>query len=74
MELKLEKVQEWLRKEAEEIDGKIFKIEIKRKKLIENTDISSLNKINQFNIEIRELQAIQNKLYELIGRSERELI
>jgi hypothetical protein len=61
-------VDKWLRNEAENIKKESEKIEIKIKKLMKNEDLSSLDKINQYNIQLKELNSAINKLYEMIGR------
>lgn len=66
--MKKESIEKWLRKEIEKLDNKKIYINKEIKKIIKNEDINSLNKINQYNIELRELNAVQNKLYEMIDR------
>lgn len=61
-------IDTWLRTEAEEIGKEIDKISKKIKKLTQNDNITSLDKINQYIIQIREHRAAQVKLYEMIGR------
>ncbi|APR02307.1 hypothetical protein EXM90_19165 [Clostridium botulinum] len=61
-------IDKWLRTEAENLEIKKEKICNKIKKIMKNEDISSLDKMNQYNVQLRELQSAQTKLYEMIGR------
>lgn len=35
---------------------------------MKSEDMNSLDKVNQYNIQLKELKASQNKLYEMIGK------
>lgn len=61
-------VKNWLRKEAEDIQKDIDKVEKKIRKIIKSEDLNSLDKINQYNIQRNELKSAMLKLYEMIGR------
>jgi len=58
-------IDTWLRKEAGEIAIKADKIE---KKMIQEINKRNFDKINELNIQKRELNAQEIKLYEMIGR------
>ena len=58
-------IDTWLRKEAGEIAIKADKIE---KKIIQEINKRNFDKINELNIQKRELNAQEIKLYEMIGR------
>jgi len=58
-------IDTWLRKEAGELAIKADKIE---KKIIQEINKRNFDKINELNIQKRELNAQEIKLYEMIGR------
>ena len=58
-------IDTWLRKEAGELAIKADKIE---KKIIQEINKRNYDKINELNIQKRELNAQEIKLYEMIGR------
>ena len=58
-------IDTWLRKEAEELAIRADKIE---KKMIQETNKGNFDNINELNIQKRELNAQEIKLYEMIGR------
>jgi CRISPR/Cas system-associated protein Csm6 len=66
--MKKESIDNWLRNEAERLGKERDKIEAKIKKIMKAEDMSSLDKVNQYNIQLKELKASQSKLYEMIGR------
>lgn len=66
--MKKENIDTWLRNEAEKLEKAREKIELKIKKIMKNEDMSYLDKVNQYHIQLRELEASQGKLYEMIGR------
>ncbi|MBY6842871.1 hypothetical protein [Clostridium botulinum] len=66
--MKKKNIDTWLRNEAEKLEREKEKIEAKIKRIMKNEDMSSLDKVNQYHIQLRELKASQNKMYEMIGR------
>ena len=61
----MKNIDTWLRKEAEELAVRADKIE---KKMIQEINKRNFDKINELNIQKRELKAQEHKLYEMIGR------
>lgn len=63
-----ENVAKWLKAETENIGKEIEKATNKIKELMQDEDIDSLDKINQYNLYLKKLKSAQFKLYEMIGR------
>ena len=68
-----EVVQNWLRIEAEEMGIKIEKIDKSIIKTMKGLNISPIDRLNQLNITRDKFLAQQSKLYEMIGKIDREL-
>lgn len=71
--MKKEIVSKWLRTETEKLEKDIQKIDKNIIKLMEEANVGSLDKLNQLNIKRKETLAQQLKLYEMLGRADREL-
>lgn len=68
-----ETVSKWLRSETEKLEKDIQKIDKNIIKLMEEANIGSLDKLSQLNTKRKEILAQQLKLYEMLGRADREL-
>ena len=68
-----ETVSNWLRAEAEKLGTEIEKIDKNVIKIMKELNVGSLDKLNQLNIKREKILAQQLKLYEMIGRADREL-
>lgn len=68
-----ETVSKWLRTETEKLEKDIQKIDKNIIKIMEEANVGSLDKLNGLNIKRKEILAQQLKLYEMLGRADREL-
>ncbi|MDF2879608.1 MAG: hypothetical protein K0R54_165 [Clostridiaceae bacterium] len=66
--MKKKNIDNWLKNEVEKLDKEIKKFEAKIQRIMRSEDINALDKANQWYIQLRELKATQNKLYEMLGR------
>lgn len=63
-----EEFENFLRKEAEDLQEKVESIEVKMSNIMLKNGLSYLDKINKLNVEKELIKAQIFKLYELIGR------
>lgn len=68
-----ETVSKWLRTETEKLEKDIQKIDKNIIKIMEEANVGSLDKLNGLNIKRKEILSQQLKLYEMLGRADREL-